>query len=171
MRTEWRPVVDYESRYSVSNDGQVRSENVPPPVNARTGQRGKRAQLMKLCPNAKGYPTVVLSTGSGRKQTRYLVHRLMAAAFFGPSEMDVRHLDDVPSNNVISNLEYGTQSQNEYDKIRNGNHHQLNKTHCPSGHEYSEANTYIPPSGGRYCRECGRQANRAYYNARKPAKV
>lgn len=28
------------------------------------------------------------------------------------------------------------------------------KTHCPQGHEYSEENTYRPPSGGRKCRAC-----------------
>lgn len=152
MHIEWRPVIGYEGRYSVSNDGQVKSLRVPP----SGGRRGKREMLMKLCPNAKGYPTVVLSSGGPGKQTRFLVHRLMAAAFFGPSDQDVRHLDDVPGNNTLSNLAYGTQSQNEYDKIRNGNHHQVRKTHCPRNHPYSEENTYRPPSGGRYCRECKR---------------
>lgn len=28
------------------------------------------------------------------------------------------------------------------------------KTHCPYGHEYTKENTYTPPTGGRYCREC-----------------
>lgn len=28
------------------------------------------------------------------------------------------------------------------------------KTHCPQGHEYTEENTYRPPSGGRRCRAC-----------------
>jgi hypothetical protein len=32
------------------------------------------------------------------------------------------------------------------------------KTHCPSGHEYTAENTYSPPSRptARYCRECHR---------------
>ena len=31
-------------------------------------------------------------------------------------------------------------------------------THCPQGHPYDEANTYVPPGkvGGRTCRVCGR---------------
>lgn len=42
-------------------------------------------------------------------------------------------------------------------------------THCPKGHPYDEANTYIrPPNGARVCRECGRVATRAYL-ARKAA--
>jgi hypothetical protein len=28
------------------------------------------------------------------------------------------------------------------------------KTHCLRGHEFTEENTYRPPSGGRYCRLC-----------------
>ena len=27
-------------------------------------------------------------------------------------------------------------------------------THCPANHEYTEANTYIPPEGGKQCRAC-----------------
>lgn len=30
------------------------------------------------------------------------------------------------------------------------------KTHCPQGHEYSAANTYLSPSGSRICRICNR---------------
>jgi hypothetical protein len=34
------------------------------------------------------------------------------------------------------------------------------KTHCPKGHPYDEENTYLPPGGGRECKECARQRNR-----------
>lgn len=37
------------------------------------------------------------------------------------------------------------------------------KTHCPSGHEYSEDNTYWAPSGQRCCKECRREHRRAAY--------
>jgi hypothetical protein len=30
------------------------------------------------------------------------------------------------------------------------------KTHCPYGHPYDEANTYVSPAGGRSCRTCNR---------------
>ena len=29
-------------------------------------------------------------------------------------------------------------------------------THCPSGHPYDEANTYVTPAGARQCRTCKR---------------
>lgn len=31
---------------------------------------------------------------------------------------------------------------------------QRDKTHCPQGHPYNEANTYIAPNGARHCRLC-----------------
>ena len=34
------------------------------------------------------------------------------------------------------------------------------KTHCPQGHPYDEANTYIRPSGHRICRQCNRDGRR-----------
>ena len=30
------------------------------------------------------------------------------------------------------------------------------KAHCPAGHEYNEANTYVDPDGGRQCKACHR---------------
>lgn len=40
------------------------------------------------------------------------------------------------------------------------------KTHCPQGHEYSTENTYRY-NGGRYCRECNRQACLDWYYRQK----
>ena len=35
--------------------------------------------------------------------------------------------------------------------------YQLAKTHCPQGHPYDQANTYVGPRGDRQCRACGRE--------------
>lgn len=40
---------------------------------------------------------------------------------------------------------------------------------CPAGHQYAGANLYVDPDGGRRCRECKRQLDRARYRARKLA--
>ena len=34
------------------------------------------------------------------------------------------------------------------------------RTHCPSGHEYSSENTYVDPKGHRFCRKCSRNFDR-----------
>ncbi len=44
-------------------------------------------------------------------------------------------------------------------------------THCPQGHEYSEENTYWrPDGGGRHCRTCTYERNRARRLARQAAR-
>lgn len=35
--------------------------------------------------------------------------------------------------------------------------HNASRTHCPRGHAYDEANTYVTPSGYRQCRTCNRE--------------
>jgi hypothetical protein len=39
-------------------------------------------------------------------------------------------------------------------------------THCPQGHAYDEANTYIPKSGGKVCRACHNARTRKRASAR-----
>ena len=39
---------------------------------------------------------------------------------------------------------------------------QAAKSHCPQGHEYDEANTYVDRSGGRYCRACRNERSREW---------
>jgi HNH endonuclease len=34
-------------------------------------------------------------------------------------------------------------------------------THCPAGHPYDDANTYVAPSGHRFCRACKHERRRA----------
>lgn len=43
------------------------------------------------------------------------------------------------------------------------------QTHCPAGHPYDEANTYVRPNGHRDCRECGRRECREYRQRRVSA--
>ena len=82
--------------------------------------------------------------------------RLMLLTFVGPPEPGqvCRHLDDVPSNNALENLCWGTQSENMHDKVANGLHWASNKTHCKWGHPFDEANTRYTTDGRRRCRQC-----------------
>jgi uncharacterized protein YlaI len=44
------------------------------------------------------------------------------------------------------------------------------RTHCPQGHAYDEANTYITPRGGRVCKECRKLHKRTYKAKLHPPK-
>ncbi len=48
--------------------------------------------------------------------------------------------------------------------------HNRDKVQCPSGHPYTEENTYRN-SKGRYCRECGREATRRYMAKLREARL
>lgn len=89
------------------------------------------------------------------KQTVHQVHSVVAMAFLGPRPegREVRHLNGDPT--------YGTKSENNLDRVRHGTHHYARRTHCKWGHLYDEANTYLPPGGGRVCRTCGRKGVRS----------
>jgi HNH endonuclease len=45
-------------------------------------------------------------------------------------------------------------------------HHHKIKTHCPSGHSYDEANTYIHRNGSRKCRKCHTERENRRYRER-----
>ena len=71
-----------------------------------------------------GYKRVGLMTKDGKMKTCG-VHVLKAKAFiFGPNPLDVdqvRHLNDVKTDNRLTNLAWGTRFDNAQDCIRNGN--------------------------------------------------
>ena len=100
----WKPVVDFEELYEVSDLGNVKR------VKAAPG--GRVGVNLKPWINNHGYLYLSL-----RKNGRYktvAVHVLVAAAFIDkrPDKNDVNHIDGVKVNNVLSNLEYLTRSQN-----------------------------------------------------------
>ena len=89
----------YGDRYCVTPNGEV--------ANAVTGKtlRGGR--------NSKGYLTVSLYDGSSPKKPKsFLVHRLVAGAYLGPSDLQINHKDGDKTNNAVSNLEYVTCKEN-----------------------------------------------------------
>lgn len=57
-------------------------------------------------------------------------------------------------------LEPTTQAENVA-RGDTGLHNRI-KTHCPKGHPYDAVNTYTNPQGRRVCRQCARDAGRAY---------
>lgn len=102
---EWRKVVGYETRYMVSEYGEVYSV-----------LKGRN----RVISFTSKYPSVNLSQGGITK--RFSVHYLVAAAFLGerPEGATINHIDCCKTNNHYSNLEYCTYSENIRHAIDNG---------------------------------------------------
>jgi hypothetical protein len=87
-------------------------------------------------------------------------HRFAWTTFCGviPAGSLVLHRCDTPACVNPSHLFLGSQSDNMTDCSTKGRVARFNalKTHCPQGHSYSEANTYVTRQGTRRCRTCDR---------------
>lgn len=63
--------------------------------------------------NSKGYLTVSLYDGSTPKKPKsYLVHRLIAEAYLGKSDVTINHKNGDKTDNRLENLEYMTIAEN-----------------------------------------------------------
>jgi hypothetical protein len=111
---EYRDIPGYPG-YRVGNDGSVWSRR------SATG-KGKMSSTwrrLKFHTHRSGYKVVTFYIGGRKNQ---LVHRLVLLSFIGPCPdgKSVRHLDGDPGNNNLHNLCYGTQAENEADKVAHG---------------------------------------------------
>lgn len=107
----WRPVVGYEGIYEVSSLGRVRSlDKVVRSARSRSGKRTRRGRILQTRLSNSGRERITLWK-DGHMKTIH-VHRLVAAAFLGPSNLTVNHKDENPLNNRLENLEYMTVGDN-----------------------------------------------------------
>ena len=156
----WVPVVGYEGYYEVSSWGRVRSLDR---VFIKSNGRKHTVRERIRAPHTDDWGRVSVGlTRSGESKT-CRVHRLVLEAFVGPCPpgMVACHANDDASDNRLENLRWDTPRENNLDKVRNGNDHNVRKTRCPQGHSYSGNNlrTY---QGRRYCRKCTNDRNREY---------
>jgi len=100
---KWRDVVGFPG-YQVNSIGDVKGP----------------LKILDQRADRKGYLSVSMRrNGVLHKRT---VARLVAEAFLGPRPdgQQVRHKSGIKTDNCFSNLEYGTQADNEHDKRRHG---------------------------------------------------
>lgn len=165
---EWRPVVGYEGVYSVSNYSRVYVH--PRKANGRNGGvRLLKGRILRPTTDKKNHWYVGLTKDSKVKY-KY-IHRLSLEAFVGPPPAEASeccHGDDDPNNNHISNLRWGTRSDNANDMMKNGKFPPLEATTCKNGHRRGGNNVPSRYNGTRRkpCLACERA--RAYLQSRKP---
>ena len=168
---EWRDIAGFEGRYQVSDTGLVRG--LDRYVKDKDSQHFVKGRLLKPASLKRGHLSVQLRGGIRTNDRRVLVHRLVLEAFVGPCPdgMECCHNDGDATNNHLSNLRWDTPSNNAYDRVRHGNHLYANKTHCPQGHEYTEANI-LWYRGRRNCRIChNKRGNDRYHRLRAERKA
>ncbi len=126
----WKPVVDYEEYYEVSNLGRVRSiANRKCVHGIDTYSIRKHPKIMKFGHNQYGHLQLNLTKDKQRKTK--MVHRLVAEAFIPkPEGKDyINHKDYDPTNNVVGNLEWCTQKENvrySADRMKHPKKHSTN---------------------------------------------
>ena len=116
----WKDIPGWEDRYQVSADGGIRSKDMP----CRAGQGGtavRKGRELALVVKGGRYLCVTLTSATGARKQCF-VHDLVLLAFVGPKPegLLVRHLDDNNRRNQLSNLAYGTHTENMADKAKHG---------------------------------------------------
>jgi hypothetical protein len=108
------PIPSYNG-YFITPQGGIFSE-----------RRGKIRER-KIQINSGGYSFIRLRYGSGYDQL--LLSRLLATTYIpNPKNLPlVRHLDDDPTNNTLSNLAWGTYDDNFKDSLKNGGRENCSK--------------------------------------------
>lgn len=114
----FKDIVKFENKYQISNTGKVR--------NKKTGL------LLKPKYNRKGYQYVNLSI-SKTKSTKWYIHRLVGFHFIPNLEHkpQINHIDGNKQNNVVENLEWVTNAENQRHAVLNNLHFQ-GETHKDS---------------------------------------
>lgn len=146
--TDWRELPGYEGLYKISSDGQVWSV------------RGGRLLNPTVSPH--GYHSYGLSRDGNYRKFR--AHRLVALTFIGPEPEGkpyVLHENDIPNDNRVGNLRWGSPKENLADCKRNGNFNsgRWNGDMCRAGlHPWNDENAGVNSSGRRMCKPCQQES-------------
>jgi hypothetical protein len=104
---QWKDVAGYEGHYQVSSCGRVKS---------------KKNGLVRILKHGKsaGYNFVNLLLNGVQKS--YKIHRMVALSFLPnpDGKQTVNHKDGIKNNNLLSNLEWATYSENNIHALYSG---------------------------------------------------
>ena len=114
MKEIWKKIVGYEELYEISNLGKVRSLDriIYQKNNGVICGHKYKGKILTNQKRPNGYVCVHLSKNGKTKWES--VHKLVAEAFIEHDKKNniVNHLDNNPSNNIVSNLEWTTYKGN-----------------------------------------------------------
>jgi len=111
---EWRDIPGYEGYYQVSNLGRVKRLYREDIIHNYGGLKIVPEKILKPYIDKRKYTGVRVTLCKSGFTKRFIVARLVASAFI-PNHGNlplVEHLDDNPTNNVVTNLKWGTHSSN-----------------------------------------------------------
>jgi hypothetical protein len=102
----WKLVPEYDGKYEVSDQGRVRSF-----------QRDPQGRILRPGRMPGGHLSVALGRGNSQ-----CVHKLVLLTFVGvaPDKHECLHINGVPSDNRLTNLRWGTRSENMKDAYAHG---------------------------------------------------
>lgn len=123
MTEAWKDVVGYEGVYQVSNYGRVKR------LTYRTKRSDGSSRLLKekiLKGKDIKRKHKRVSLWKDGKSNDYFIHRLVASAFIPkvPNKNNINHINGIPSDNRVENLEWCTTAENNLHAHRNN----LNKS-------------------------------------------
>jgi len=108
MEELWKDIPGF-SRYQASNTGKLRSLSY---------KNMKSIKELKPAVSEGYLKTMILNDDKKYKTIR--VHKMIALAFLGYSQLEVNHKDGNKLNNNINNLEYCTHSENAIHSFKMG---------------------------------------------------
>lgn len=107
----WKPIPNFNG-YEISNMGRIRSLDCLIVSEKRTFR--KKGKILQASLDSKGYKYFKFRPfGDPRnKRINIRIHRIVMEAFNGPSELIVDHINNIRTDNRLSNLQYLTIRQN-----------------------------------------------------------
>ena len=138
LEEEWLDISGYEGFYQVSNLGRVKSL-AKTIINSRGSERFYPELILKQSLSGKEsdmYARLkVRLYDKDRRPQQHKVHKLVAFHFISDTdERFVLHKNGNRLDNRVSNLYFGTSSENALDAVKHGTNAQNRKKNCPLGH-------------------------------------